>query len=173
MRQTGGVGLPVLPIERLNNYFFWLRFQTTHVDIKTVGVRTRNVKHLYSANFAEKMFGHARIECVRAELVLALQQFETSSWHDQMQKSGFATDRTIAFFARDRFCRLNLRNDGAAVTTGSVVHPRPLHLIGLLKRQIFITSATTTYVATHAQPSITIAHRPTLRIPLRTRCFAV
>jgi hypothetical protein len=56
-----------------------------------------NIKGFDAANIAKVMFGGVGIECVGSQVVVALDQPESAGWDNQVQVSGFAADRAIAF----------------------------------------------------------------------------
>ncbi len=71
--------------------------ETAHVDINLIGVGARNVKRMNAAGGAKRVLGDAGIKPVCGQRLFAAQKFERLRRHDEMQKSFFGADRTIAF----------------------------------------------------------------------------
>ena len=117
--------LPILPVERFDNQFDWIRLQTSYINIVPVGIRSRDVERFDSAERAEAMPGHARVERVGGETLLAAQQLEAGFWDDEMKVSRFRADRTVAVTAFEFLRRLNFEPHGLAMTTTLIDHRLP------------------------------------------------
>src|ERR1700749_2084063 len=73
--------------------------EAAHVDVDLVGVRARDVKGVNAAVTTEGVFGDARIEAVRRELVAPGMKLERAALDDQVQKALLFADRAVAHHA--------------------------------------------------------------------------
>ena len=96
--------------------------KAAYIDTIAVGIRTRNIKGLDAACLAEEMLGDTRVELIDRKLVGALEQAEAGLRHDQMQKTAFATDRTVTFERIDLGRRIDLEPNPPAVTSAAMAY---------------------------------------------------
>ena len=77
---------PVLAIELADS----LRYdraliEAIDVNANAIGMRTWHVERLDTTMAAEEVFGHAGIERIGLNIVLAIDEFEITAGHNQMQ----------------------------------------------------------------------------------------
>jgi len=70
--------------------------EAANVDAELVRVRSRHIEGVNAAMAAECVLGGQRVELVGGELVLAAQQLKMFRRDDEMQKTFFGADRTVA-----------------------------------------------------------------------------
>lgn len=112
--------LPILAIERLQHHLWWEGFQTAQVNAESIGVGTGDVKRFHATLLAESVLGHASIESIGGDGVLALQQPEAGLGHDNMLKSQFIAHGAITFLHSNRIWQHAFGFYCTAVAAGNI-----------------------------------------------------
>src|SRR5512141_2607825 len=121
MRDRGRPGFAIGIVELAHAHALDRRWiETTHIDVDTVGVRTRNVEDLDAADLAEPVFGDTGIERVLGQVFGALQQAKARGRHDKVQEPGHAANRTIALDRLDACRRVDFDAHAAAMAGATV-----------------------------------------------------
>ena len=122
MRQGMGILLPVLAIKFHHRHGRWPGVQAVDVDINPIGIGTWNIKRLDATNPAKTVLGHPTVKGVGLQLLLPGEQAELAAGNDQVQVTGFGTDRAIAILDLDIRIGLNFKLYGATVAASLVEH---------------------------------------------------
>ena len=93
--------------------------EAANVDAELVRVRSRHIEGVNAAMAAECVLGGQRVELVGGELVLAAQQLKMFRRDDEMQKTFFGADRTVAL---DDVRQVG--GDGVSATLSPIIPPR-------------------------------------------------
>ena len=92
MTQALHAGLPVLPIEFFDADGLRTIIQTVDIYINAIRIGPRCIEGLDTADFAEGVFGHARVECIDGQKFLSSKQSEFTERQYQVKKAGFVTN---------------------------------------------------------------------------------
>src|SRR5258706_8657406 len=89
---------PLLPVELLHGHALdRTGIEAARVDAEPVRVRARDVEGFYAADGAKQVLGRVRVEAVGGQDFAPAEKLETLGRDDEVQVSGFAADRAIAF----------------------------------------------------------------------------
>jgi len=110
----------MLPVEGVRPDFCQVDVvEAANVDAEFVRVGSRHVEGMNAAMAAECVLGGQRVELVGGELVLAAQQLKMFRRDDEMQKTFFGADRTVAL---DDVRQVG--GDGVSATLSPIITPR-------------------------------------------------
>ena len=95
--------------------------ETMDIDVHSIGMRTRNVIAVDATDSTEVVFREVGSESIGSYRVVSGHELEVLSWDNEMPKSFFGADTTVAFQGIEASDSHRVM-DGATVTTTSTNH---------------------------------------------------
>ena len=112
---------PLLPVELLHDHALdRTGIEAARVDAEPVRVRARDVEGFYAADGAKQVLGRVRVEPVGVQNLAPAEKLETLGRDDEVQVSGLAANRTVAFGYPEFRRSADLEPHASAVTTAGV-----------------------------------------------------